>query len=142
MKRLITRQTLILDYLSSCDEILEEEPDNVKILRLRGLLYNVATEYDKALRDFEQVLRLLPTDVETYFLKSDCHYHKGEFDLAKRDYMRALRNQHNTTITEADINRAVVIDEQDLKDIHTVIEAEKNEAFERFKKFISTPDSE
>lgn len=88
----------------------------------------LAEKYDKAISDFEHIINEMPLDVSAYYLKGDCHFHKGEFDLAKRDYMRALKLQFDTKITDSSIETAIIIDEQDLKDIEKVLEYEKNQA--------------
>lgn len=128
MKKLVHRQKMILDFIKSCDEILTEDSGNTQVRRLRGLMYNIAGEYDKAIRDFEQAIQEVPAEAMAYYLRSHSHYVKGEFDLAKRDYMRAVKMQHGATYSENDINEAVILDDQDLADIKAVIEHEKNQA--------------
>lgn len=132
MRRMVLRQKMICGFLDSCNEKLKQEPGNISIIRTRGILYNLAEKYDKAITDFERIINEMPLDVSAYYLKSDCHFHKGEFDLAKRDYMRALKLQFDTKITDSSIENAVIIDEQDLKDIEKVLEYEKNEAILKF----------
>lgn len=128
MRRIAMRQKMVCGFIDSCNEKLKQEPNNINIIRTRGILYNLAEKYDKAITDFEQIIDSIPKDASTYYLKSDCHFHKGEFDLAKRDYMRALKLQFDTKITDSSIENAVIIDEQDLKDIEKVLEYEKNQA--------------
>jgi tetratricopeptide (TPR) repeat protein len=132
MKRLLHRQKMVLNFINSCDEILAGEPDNIEMMRQRGLLYTIAGEYDKAIQDFERTIEAYLADAKTYYLKSDCHYNKGEFDQAKRDYMRAVSLQYPAQFTEEDIKRAVILDDQDLNDIKTVVEQEKELAFVNF----------
>lgn len=119
---------MICGFIDSCNEKLKQEPDNINILRTRGILYNLAEKYDKAITDFERIIDTMPSDASTYYLKSDCYFNKGEFDLAKRDYMRALKLQFDTKLTDNSIENAVIIDGQDLKDIEKVLEYEKNQA--------------
>ncbi|MDO9001084.1 MAG: hypothetical protein Q7W45_15065 [Bacteroidota bacterium] len=128
MRRMILRQQMICEFLDSCNEKLKQEPDNINIIRIRGILYNLAEKYDKAITDFERIIDTMPSDASAYYLKSDCHFNKGEFDLAKRDYMRALKLQFETKITDSSIENAVILDQQDLKDIEKVLEYEKNQA--------------
>jgi tetratricopeptide (TPR) repeat protein len=132
MRRMVLRQKMICGFLDSCNEKLRQEPDNISIIRTRGILYNLAEKYDKAITDFECIIDEMPSDVSAYYLKSDCHFNKGEFDLAKRDYMRALKLQFDTKFTDSAIENAVIIDEQDLKDIEKVLEYEKNQAILNF----------
>jgi len=132
MRRMILRQKMICEFLDSCSERLKQEPDNIDVIRIRGILYNLAEKYDKAITDFERIIATIPSDVSAYYLKSDCYFNKGEFDLAKRDYMRALKLQFDTKITDSSIKNAVILDEQDLKDIEKVLEYEKNQAILNF----------
>jgi tetratricopeptide (TPR) repeat protein len=131
MRRMLLRQKMVCGFIDSCNEKLKLESDNIDIIRTRGILYNLAEKYDKAITDFERIIDEIP-DAITYYLKSDCHFHKGEFDLAKRDYMRALKLQFDTKITDSSIENAVITDEQDLKDIEKVLEYEKNQAILNF----------
>lgn len=132
MKRIVWRQKMICGFIDSCNEKLKQEPDNIDIIRTRGILYNLAEKYDNAISDFERIIDELPSDAIAYYLKSDCYFNRGEFDLAKRDYMRALKLQFDTKITDISIENAVIIDEQDLKDIEKVLEYEKNQAILSF----------
>lgn len=132
MRRIIARQKMICGFLDSCNERLKQEPDNIEIIRIRGMLYSLAEKYDQAISDFKLIIETTPTDASAYYLKSDCHFNMGDFDLAKRDYMRALKLQFDTSITEGDIEVAVIIDAQDLKDIEKVLEYEKEQAFQNY----------
>lgn len=132
MRRMILRQKMICEFLDSCSEKIKQEPDNIDVIRIRGILYNLAEKYDKAITDFEKIIATMPSDASAYYLKSDCYFNKGEFDLAKRDYMRALKLQFDTKITDSSIGDAVILDEQDLKDIEKVLEYEKNQAILNF----------
>lgn len=123
---------MICGFIDSCNEKLKQEPDNINIIRTRGILYNLAEKYDNAISDFERIIDEMPSDAIAYYLKSDCYFNRGEFDLAKRDYMRALKLQFDTKITDSSIENAVIIDEQDLKDIEKVLEYEKNQAILSF----------
>lgn len=123
---------MILDFIRSCDEALADEPNNLEVLKLRGLMYEIAGEYDKALNDFERAVKVIPDDALSYYMKSSCHYGKGDYDLAKRDYMRAVKIQYPAKYTEEDINRAVVSDKEDLEQIKMIIDSEKEQAVKRY----------
>lgn len=114
--------------LDSCNEKLKQEPDNISILRLRGILFNMAEKYEKALIDFQQLIITMPKDPSLYFLKSDCHFNMGEFNLAKRDFLRALQLDSQPDIPESAIENAVILNAQELKEIEEVLEHEKNKA--------------
>ncbi|MFY9308290.1 MAG: tetratricopeptide repeat protein [Bacteroidia bacterium] len=128
MRRIVWRQKMVCGFIDTCNEKLKQEPDNLDIIRTRGILYNLAEKYDKAITDFERIINEIPADISAYYLKGDCHFNKGEFDLAKRDYMRALKLQFDSKLTDSSIENAVIIDGQDLKDIEKVLEYEKNQA--------------
>lgn len=130
--RIVFRQKMICGFIDSCNERLKQEPNNIEIIRIRGILYNLAEKYDKAITDFKRIIDTLPADISAYYLKSDCHFSMGEFDLAKRDYMRALKLQFDTKITESDIEKAVILDDEDMKDIEKVLEYEKDQAIRNF----------
>lgn len=128
MRRIVWRQKMVCGFIDTCNEKLKQEPDNLDIIRTRGILYDLAEKYDKAITDFERIINEIPADISAYYLKGDCHFNKGEFDLAKRDYMRALKLQFDSKLTDSSIENAVIIDGQDLKDIEKVLEYEKNQA--------------
>lgn len=132
MRRIIERQKMICGFLDSCNERLKQEPNNIEIIRVRGMLYSLAEKYDQAINDFKSIIETMPSDASAYYLKSNCHFNIGEFDLAKRDYMRALKLEFDTKITEDDIERAVIIDAQDLNDIEKVLEHEKKQALRNY----------
>lgn len=123
---------MICGFLDSCNERLKQEPNNIEIIRVRGMLYSLAEKYDQAINDFKSIIETMPSDASAYYLKSNCHFNIGEFDLAKRDYMRALKLEFDTKITEDDIERAVIIDAQDLNDIEKVLEHEKKQALRNY----------
>ena len=123
---------MILEFIKSCDEELLQNPDDIDVLHIRGLLHIVFEEYDKAIEDFNLILKSNPNDAIAYYMKSDCHYNKGELTLAKQDYMRGLRNQYDTEISENDIGSAVILDNEDLRDIRRIVEHEKKEAFFKY----------
>lgn len=140
VKQLFIRQEMILGFIKSCDEALVDEPNNLEVLKLRGLMYEIAGEYDKALKDFESAVKVIPDDAVSYYLKSSCHYSKGEYDLAKRDYMRAVQIQYPAKYTEEDINQAVILDEEDLGQIKTIIDSEKQQAIKRYYSALNPED--
>lgn len=123
---------MIADLIKSCNEKLAEDPENIQLIRMRGLLYDMLDQYDEAIEDYIRAIKALPNDAVVYYLKSNIHYRKGEFNMAKRDYLRGLKIQHNANFTEEQIERAVVKDDEELEDIRRVIEHEKNEAIRRY----------
>lgn len=128
MKRIELRHKMICGFLDSCKEKLKQEPNNIDLIRTRGILYNLVEKYDKAIRDFEQIIDTMPKDVSSHFLKSDCLFKMGEFDLAKRIFLRGLQLDSDPDIPESAIENAVISNDQELKEMEEVLEFEKNKA--------------
>ena len=91
MERLRAEREMILGLLESCNAKLEKEPKNTGIIKLRGIIYIVAQEYDNAISDLNSIINDTPEDDVAYYLRSDCYFNKGDYDLAKQDYLRALK---------------------------------------------------
>lgn len=133
MKKLSAECHLLFELLDSCNEKLKMEPENIEIIRLRGIIYNLAEMYDKAIKDLDKVIKGLPHDQSAYYLRSDCHFNKGEFNLAKQDYLRALKiefkdnSEFVTGYTEQIISEATLNDSEK-SDIKKILSYEKNSA--------------
>lgn len=131
MERLKEQSDMFKELLATCNKRLMSEPDNMEVFELRGLLYNIAEMYDKAIDDLNRVINSLPEDGNAYYLRSDCHYGKKEFNLAKQDYLRALKVQMKeekefiTNHTEEVIKEAKIESEQELSDMKKILEFEK-----------------
>ena len=100
----------------------------MEILRTRGIAFNIAQKYGEAISDFIEVLKALPDDVSSYYLKSDCHYQLGEFEKAKQDFMRAALIEDNPNIEKSQIENILVPDETELAEIEKILEYERNKA--------------
>lgn len=122
---------MVCAFLDTCNEQLRQEPNNINILRTRGILYNMAQKYNEAVVDFITVLKELPGDISSYYLKSDCHYQAGEFEKAKKDFMRAALLEDNPNIEKSYIENVLVPDETELKEIERILEYERNKAILR-----------
>ena len=111
------------------------EPDNFELTRLRGILYNGSELYDKAIDDMNKVIKAHPDDERAFYLRSDCYFHKGKFNLAKQDYLRALKIQFPNDVefvegyTEQKIAEAPINNNEELEDIKKVLGYEKKKAF-------------
>lgn len=131
MKRLKAENDMIVGLLEACNEKLKTELGNMQIVKLRGVLYIVAQEYDKAICDLNKIINDLPEDEAAYYLRSDCHFNKGEYDLAKRDYLRALKIQLKedeefvTGHTEKVIQEATMDSEEEKATIKKILDFEK-----------------
>lgn len=119
---------MLCHVVESCNKELLKEPDNIVILRTRGIAFNIAQRYNEAISDFIEILKVLPGDVSAYYLKSDCHYQLGEFEKAKQDFMRAALLEDNPNIEKNYIENVLVPDETTLDEIEKVLEYERNKA--------------
>lgn len=138
MKKLSAECQMLFGLMDSCNEKLNVEPDNIEIIRLRGIIYNVAEMYEKAIKDLNKVINLLPGDQEAYYLRSDCHFNQGEYDLAKQDYLRALKIEFQDDdefvrgYTEQTISKATIGSEEEKKDIEKILAHEKNRVLSNY----------
>lgn len=57
----------------------------------RGRAYHLSGDYDRAIADYDQALRLEPRDAAVWFNRGLAHYAKGDNDAAIRDYDAAIR---------------------------------------------------
>jgi tetratricopeptide (TPR) repeat protein len=74
-----------------CDEAISRDPRDAKAHRQRGLLKARLHQYDEALEDFEQTLRLTPNDAHAYGLRALVWVKKGNRERALRDFDEAIR---------------------------------------------------
>ena len=128
MKEILLRNKMIRHVLEGCNKALLKEPNNVELLRTRGIAFNLAKKYAEAIEDFLKVLNAMPEDASSYYLKSDCHYQLGEFEQAKQDFMRAALLEDNPDIDKSEIENIIVPEETELEDIVKILEFEKNKA--------------
>lgn len=76
------------DCISSCDEALEIEPNNVKALFRKGLAYLQTNDYELALKQFEKLLEIDPNNAEAKIRKNACNvalrnYYQKQKDIYK-----------------------------------------------------------
>src|SRR5207249_2850599 len=62
----------------------------------RGVAHDRRGEYDRALADFEQAIRLAPSAV-TFFNRGNAYLGKSQYDHAIDDYNQAIRLKANFT---------------------------------------------
>ncbi len=128
MRRIALRHKMICHLLEACNREHLKDPNNVEILRTRGIMFNIANKYNEAINDFIEVLKALPEDASSYYLKSDCHYQLGELEKAKEDFMRATLLEDNPNIDKKYIENVLVPDKTELADIEKILEYERNKA--------------
>ena len=61
---------MLCHVVESCNKELLKAPNNIEILRTRGIAFNIAQKYGEAINDFISVLKVSPGDVSSYYLKS------------------------------------------------------------------------
>ena len=66
-------------------------PTSPRPTRNRGLVWEEKEEYDKAIADFDEAIRLDPKDAEAYNDRGEAWYAKDDLDKAIADYDEAIR---------------------------------------------------
>ncbi len=61
----------------------------------RGLAYYEKGDYDRAISDYTEIIRLDPNDAEAYFFRGLVYDNKGDHERAIADYESALRIDPN-----------------------------------------------
>jgi len=57
----------------------------------RGLAYQSEEDYDRAIQDFDQAIRLKPKDTDFLTSRAYAYRHKGDYDRAIEDFNQAIR---------------------------------------------------
>ncbi len=72
------------------NDTLSKNPDSWMALNNRGCVYSNKKDYDRAIRDFDQVIHLKPDYAEAYYNRGIAYGGKGQYDVAIRDYDKAI----------------------------------------------------
>jgi len=59
----------------------------------RGNAYYHKGDYDPAIADFSQAIKLQPDDAAAYYNRGNAYYYKGDYDQAITDYTKAIKLQ-------------------------------------------------
>ena len=62
-------------------------------------------EYDRAIQDFTEVIRLNPNDAAVYYLRGIAYMLKSEYDRARSDFNKALALGYDRAEVEAALSR-------------------------------------
>jgi tetratricopeptide (TPR) repeat protein len=96
--------------LTACTALIEarrETPQGlVAAFNNRGIAYHNKRDYDGAIRDYDQILRLEPGNAVAFNNRGNSFHAKALFDRAVQDYDQAIRL--NPKYALAFVNRAVV----------------------------------
>ena len=68
----------------------DRRPD-AKAMLEQGMTYASTGQWDEAIRDFDEAIRLEPTNAFAYGIRGTAYYSKRDFDRAIRDFDQALR---------------------------------------------------
>ena len=82
------------DSIALWSDVLEKDPGCCKAYTNRAFMYNQLKEYDKALWDMNEVIRIDPADskkLNLYTSRAFISKNMGRYDLALADYSSALR---------------------------------------------------
>jgi len=86
------------DSISLWDNVLKNYPNVLMAYNNRGTAYLHKGDYDKAISDFNQALRIDPDYEKTYYLydnRGTAYLRKGDYERAIADYHQALRINPN-----------------------------------------------
>ncbi len=79
------------------DEALQEEPENVELLKLSGLTAINLGDWKRARADFETVIKYNPEDASSVFYLANCYNHLGDLISAKNSYLRVINMRSKYT---------------------------------------------
>ena len=57
----------------------------------RGRIYDANSEYDLAIADLDEAIRLNPNQADFYYNRGNVYNDKGEYELATKDYDKAAK---------------------------------------------------
>ncbi|HKP05154.1 MAG TPA: tetratricopeptide repeat protein [Chthoniobacterales bacterium] len=96
------------EAIDLCNKALEANPNNFQtsiILDIRGSSYAGKGDWDRALRDYEEAVRLEPTNADALTNRGNAYAHKNELAKSTSDYNEAIRL--NPKLFQAFVNRAL-----------------------------------
>lgn len=71
----------------------------------RASLYEKLENYEKAIEDYAEAIRLNPEDIDLYTSRASFYYNIDEFEKAESDYKRALEIDETSTQAYAGLGR-------------------------------------
>lgn len=85
------------EALSLIKPALEEEPNNVELVKLLGLVYVNKKMWIEAQAQFETVVKYSPDDATAWFYLGSCYDNLGNFISAKSAYKKVIELRENYT---------------------------------------------
>src|SRR5262245_47707481 len=79
--------------LSACTHIIPSLSERNRVVAYynRGLAHHQKADYDRAIRDFDEAIRLDPKYAHAYYNRGLAHHQKADYDRAIRDFDEAIR---------------------------------------------------
>ena len=66
------------------------QPNNAAYRRERAALYLSNRDFDKAIEDYTELIRLQPEDAHAYYSRGKAYTERGELEKATADYTKAI----------------------------------------------------
>jgi len=130
LKKIQLRHRQLQDFLDSCDEKLKKNPENAELLNMRALLLNLSLNYQKGIDELNKILERSQENADMYILRADCLMNMNELNLAKHDYLRALKLKNPVTLAgmvESYIITETIRGDEEIQEMTQVILYEKND---------------
>ncbi len=94
---------LAIDYCTTAIQSGElSDQDLAVILNNRGLAYYNKKNYDRAIEDYNQVIRLAPNDTDSFYRRGLSYFEKNDYSRAIQDFDEAIKlNPDNAAILQS-----------------------------------------
>jgi tetratricopeptide (TPR) repeat protein len=79
------------DAVAACSRLIARNPKSPVAYKNRGVAYSGKGDYDRAIADYDLVVRLAPTEAAAYYDRGSVYGRKGDYDRAISDFDRAVK---------------------------------------------------
>ena len=80
----------------------------------RGISYARKGQYDRAIADYDQAIKINPRDAMVYYNRGLAYHNKGQYDRAIADYTKAIEINPRDAMVYT--NRGIAYEEKKLRD--------------------------
>jgi len=91
------------DRIEDCDWLLDSgkltKGITPYIFGYRGNMYNLMDQYDRAIQDFDQAIRLKPDYYHAFTARGNSYFMMHQYDRAIQDYNQAIRLKSDYSIS-------------------------------------------